>query len=159
LNSELSIGRYVGLILSFSIYSVTRLGFYGMLATDCWFSVRYQVFNHFSSFMSVRLGHQVRRSFVVSSNRFVTFKFIAQINDLNNQTVTSKSSGTSSSTCHQIISWLMNVFFDTNLSIFPELSTSIFIFFSSFSDFCFFITFKHLKISQIGQNFQVIFQV
>jgi len=42
--------------------------------------------------MSVRLGHQVHRNFFFSSSRFLIFKFIALINDLNKQTATSKSS-------------------------------------------------------------------
>jgi len=57
-------------------------------------------FNHFRLSMSVRLGHLVRRSFFFSSSRFQNFKFIALINDLNNQAVTPKSSGTSLSTFH-----------------------------------------------------------
>jgi len=103
--------------------------------------------------MSVRLGHQVSRSFVFTTSHSQIFGFIALINDLNNQTKTIKSSGTSSSTFHQIISSLRNVFFGTNLSNFAKLSTSFRNFFETFFHKFIFGNFNNFKFSSFMQIF------
>jgi len=100
--------------------------------------------------MSVRLGHQAQRSFVISLRRFSAFKFIAQVNDLNNQTKTIKSSSTSLSFYLQIIS--MSSAFSVRLKfIFRNLKNKYFKIILSISGFS--IPFVYSSIS----SFQIQF--
>jgi len=63
----------------FSIRSATRLEFDGLLATDCWFSVRYQVLNHFA-FHVCAFRSSGSSKFCLFVQSLSIFNFIAQIN-------------------------------------------------------------------------------